>query len=207
MKKIPSVFIRDMKTKLLTEEVNPECQWVLDGEGIATKKFDGMACMIKDGVIYKRYDAKHGKTPPDGFIPCQEPDTVTGHWPGWVECDVDDFDSSSYDARIAEAYCGTIDIFNDDWEDGTYELCGPKVNTNREGLSKHELIKHGSVVYHEDSCCFNADQTDLSITKMKNRSLSFIKNFLGKIGSKNEGIVYHHPDGRMAKVKYKDFFR
>lgn len=224
MKKIPSVFIRDMQTKLLTTEVNPECQWVLDGEGIATKKFDGMACMIKDGFIYKRYDAKRGKTPPEGFIPCQEPDAVTGNCPGWVECDVHDNKHQSYDTRIAEAYF-EIDVFNDDWEDGTYELCGPKVNTNREGLSEHKLIKHGSAIALENKLikkgmvqdCLRTSSKVLSVnTAGKNifdytndftcRTFETIKNSLFDLGAQNEGIVYHHPDGRMAKVKYKDFF-
>jgi hypothetical protein len=86
MKKIISLFQRDRDGgRLVRNEVTPGAEWVLEGEGVATKKWDGTACLIKDGKLYKRYDAKNGKTPPEGFIPAQEPDEKTGHWPGWLE--------------------------------------------------------------------------------------------------------------------------
>ena len=34
MKKIPTLFKRDpVNRSLVTREVNPDCQWVIDGEG------------------------------------------------------------------------------------------------------------------------------------------------------------------------------
>src|SRR5688572_32673379 len=86
MKKIISLFQRNYETdRLVRDEVTPGAEWVINGEGVATRKWDGTCCMIKEGVLYKRYDAKHGKTPPEGFLPAQEPDPVTGHWPGWLK--------------------------------------------------------------------------------------------------------------------------
>ena len=188
MKKIPSVFIRDKKTHFFTMEVNPECQWVLDGEGIATEKFDGTCCMIKDGVIYKRYDAKHGKTPPEGFIPAQEPDSITGHWPGWIEC----YRNNPNDKYHFEAF-----DLKKKWKDGTYELCGPKINTNRENLDSHILYKHGMSTYFEPLGIKRTyDSIQMYVLKIKGET-PFLTNV--------EGIIFHHPDGRMAKVKYKDF--
>jgi len=35
--------------------------------------------MVKDGVLFKYYDARKGKMPPTGFVPAQGPDPVTGH--------------------------------------------------------------------------------------------------------------------------------
>lgn len=190
MKKIPSVFIRDMATMLLTEEVTPGCEWVLEGEGRATKKWDGTAIMVDSTndsrTVYKRYDAKHGKTPPPGFIPCQEPDTKSGHWPGWIVADK----TKPEDKWIFEA----LDNEEHTLAAGTYELCGPRINTNREKLTEHKLIKHGSLEFVE-------------VLRSGKRTYESIKAFLIALTLCNEGIVYHHSDGRMAKVKYRDFFR
>ena len=70
MEKIISLFQRNYETdRRVRNEVVPGAEWVLAGEGVATRKFDGTCCMIKDGVLWKRFDAKRGKTPPDGFMP------------------------------------------------------------------------------------------------------------------------------------------
>ena len=56
--------------------------FVLKGDIIARGKSKVGFCAIIDGKFYKRYDAKKGKTPPEGAIPCQDaPDPVTGHFP------------------------------------------------------------------------------------------------------------------------------
>lgn len=65
MKKIRCLFEREFtgkdKAKLL-RSVTPGCEWVLSGEGRATRKFDGTASMVKNGELYMRYDAKKWKT-------------------------------------------------------------------------------------------------------------------------------------------------
>ena len=88
MKKISTLFLKDpIDLGRVTNVVNPENQWVFDDEGIATRKYDGAACAIIDSELYKRYDVKKGRQVPDGAIPCQEPDMITGHHPHWVKCD------------------------------------------------------------------------------------------------------------------------
>lgn len=85
MKKIPTLFEREYKDHKVVKvlpKVHPGMEWVLEGEGIATVKYDGSCCAVIDGKFYKRYDCKKGKVPPEGFIPCCEPDKITGHWPG-----------------------------------------------------------------------------------------------------------------------------
>jgi len=75
VKKIISLYQRNYDTdRLVRNEVVPGAKWVLAGEGIATRKFDGTCCMVRDGKLYKRYDAKKGKTPPVGFEPAQDYD-------------------------------------------------------------------------------------------------------------------------------------
>lgn len=177
MKKIPCLFIRDFETGKITRDVNPAAMWVLSGEGVATRKFDGTCCLIRGGRLYKRFDAKKGRVPPAGFEPAQEPDEVTGHWPGWVP--VGDERDSKYHR---EAFEGR------EWTDGTYELCGPKINGNPEGFSLHTLVPHG--------------QEFFSVL----RDFDNLKSYFSREpGSMIEGIVFHHTDGRMVKIRRKDF--
>lgn len=174
MQKMKTVFVIDRETRKATDEVQVE--WVINGEGTATIKHDGTSCMVRDGKLFKRYDAKNGKSAPEGAIPCEPaPDPKTGHWPHWVEVDPADPASRWH----AEAFAGGH------FEDGTYELVGPKVQGNRYGLTRHELWKHGSVVVEVE------------------RTLEALVDWLR--ANNHEGLVFHHPDGRMAKVRRKDF--
>lgn len=179
MKKIASLFQRNYDgDRLVRDEVVPGSEWVIAGEGTATRKWDGMALRIKDGEFYKRYDAKQGRTPPPGFEPAQpQPDAETGHWPGWVK-----MEQGKELQRVLAAATGTE-------SDGTYEFCGPTVGTrhgaNPEGLTEHLLIPHG------------VDFLDAP------RTYAELKAWLAD--RRIEGIVWHHPDGRMVKIKRADF--
>ena len=174
MRKIPSLFCRNYEgDRQVRDEVVPGSEWVSVGEGKATRKFDGTPCMVRDGKLYRRYDVKKGCIAPPGFEACQVPDEVTGHQPGWIP--VGDGPDSVW---FREAFDGQTD--------GTYELCGPKVNGNPERFSVHVLVRHGALVV--DNCP---------------RDFAGIRAFLAK--TPIEGIVWHHPDGRMVKIKRRDF--
>jgi hypothetical protein len=174
MKKIPSLFKRDYEgNHLVYNEVVPGAEWVLACEGVATRKYDGTAAMVRDGRLFKRFDVKKGRTQPEGFESSQEPDPVTGHWPGWVPVG-----EGPDDKWFREAELPT--------EDGTYELCGPKVQGNPEGFETHVLVPHGSEVLEDCPRDFEGIRALLSSSHI-------------------EGIVWHHPDGRMVKIKAKDF--
>lgn len=133
MKKIPSLFVRDYESEghPLTRNVTPGCEWVIAGEGVATRKWDGTCCMIRNRSFYKRYDVKKGRSVPSNFIPAQEPDPITGHWPGWLPVGF-----GPEDRYFREAYDASL-------PDGTYELVGPKIGGNPEGYPVHTLIPHG----------------------------------------------------------------
>ena len=65
MQKIPTLFQRDPEDmKRVLREVNPECQWVLDGEGVATRKFDGTCVMFDHEGWWVRREIKPGKQAP-----------------------------------------------------------------------------------------------------------------------------------------------
>jgi len=137
MKKIPTLFKREnsLPNNPVKSEITPGCEWVLEGEGTATHKWDGTCCLSKEGVLYKRYDAKQGKTPPDGFIPVQDPDPITGHWPGWLQVT-----SAAEDKYFMQGWHNSYATLGNPIPEGTYELIGPKVNSNKDGVQEHILI-------------------------------------------------------------------
>jgi hypothetical protein len=192
MRKIPCVFKRDFsnpRAPKILNEVTPGCEWVLSGEGVATVKHDGSACLIKDGQLFKRYDAKRGKEPPTGFVPAQEPDAITGHWPGWVPVDVRNPEPSDVWHALAWYITNEDRIIGDD----TFELCGPRVNNNHDGLATYQLIRHGC-----------AEIAPSMLGKHEFESLrSFLENF------PHEGIVFWRErgnvDGDMAKLTRENF--
>lgn len=73
--------------------------------------------------------------------------------------------------------------------DGTYELVGPKIQGNPEGYPEHTLVAHKDADQYPDFP----------------RTFEAIKERL--YAEKIEGVVWHHPDGRMVKIKRKDFWR
>lgn len=183
MKKIISLFQRNYDgDRLVRDEIVPGAEWVAAGEGVATRKWDGTCCLIKGAQIYKRYDAKHGKTPPPGFIPAQEPDPVTGHHPGWLKCDPAKPEDKWHFEGLKHWLENTQNYV---MADKTFELCGPRINGNPEKLERHTLIPHGM------------EKLDAP------RTFSSLKLWLEH--QSIEGVVWHHPDGRMVKIKRKDF--
>lgn len=139
MKKIPTLFTRvyeNHKIVGIKDEITSGCEEAFL-HGRATVKVDGSCCVIIDDKFYKRYDAKKGKKPPAGAIPCCDPDPVTGHWPHWVE--VGDWPADKW---FAEAFNNSRKA-GLDWEEGTYEAIGPHFQGNPYGLKNDILIKHG----------------------------------------------------------------
>lgn len=180
MKKTVSLFQRNYDgDRLVRDELVPGAEWVAAGEGLATRKHDGTSCMWKDGRLWKRHELKAGKTAPVGFVPAQEPDSVTSDVPGWVPVG-----DGPEDARHREGLAHHLGYAQ--MEDGTYELCGPKVHGNPERKPVHMLIRHGCEVLDDAPRTYDALASYLA-----NKDI--------------EGIVWHHPDGRMVKIKGKDY--
>ncbi len=183
MKKLSTLFKKDPNDLgRVINEVNPENEWVFT-HGVPTRKFDGTSCAIIDGELYKRYDAKRNKKGvkkpiPEGAIPCQEPDSKSGHHPHWIKCDREDNSNKWHFVAFDNL---------SDKEDGTYELCGEKVQSNPEKIEGHKLIKHG-----------------IERLSLEDNSFEYIKQYLSE--NDIEGIVFHHiEDGRMCKIRKSDF--
>lgn len=179
MQKIPTLFLRSAPDpKYVVNEVHPLCRWVLDGEGTATRKYDG-TCINYDGTRWwGRREVKPDKKAPAGFVEVHF-DLVTGKAMGW-----EPIEQSAYSKYVIEAHGNHP---GRGFLTGTYELCGPRVNGNPEGFDRHILIRH------DDAERFVAP-----------RDFDQLAEWMAAI--RFEGIVWHHPDGRMAKLKRRDFF-
>ncbi len=179
MKKIPTLFDRDWggNPGFVVSDVNPLCQWVINGEGSAYRKIDG-TCARFDGVLWwKRREIKKGKPVPEGFVQEQH-DPETGKTFGWLCIGHD-----PEDRWFNEAIENTPDP-----KTGTYELIGPKVQGNTEGEAAHIFV------HHDDASLVFEDVP---------RSFEELRAWFA--GKNIEGLVFKHPDGRMAKIKKRDF--
>ena len=218
MQKMSTLFEKDPNNlSRVIDKVAPENMWVFEDEGVqATRKFDGTSCAIIGGKLYKRYmvrchkDVRNCRPIPDGAIPCSDLGVVeieTG-WSHWIPCDrdnpADKYHWEGYDNLlkphfpVGQSVQESIDtedsLMKSGKFDGSYELCGPKVQNNPEGLEEHILIRHGVVGWPH----------------YNDRTFEDFKNFLEEMNI--EGIVFHHPDNepndpnnRYCKLRKTDF--
>lgn len=180
MKKIPTLFKRDFSNNgIIIDEYSDGTEWVLNGEGTATRKYDGTNVMVRGGKLYKRYELKAGKEAPYGFEVADR-DETTGKTMGYVEVG-----NGNEDKWHREAVGDPDHV---DLPDGVYELLGPKVQGNPEKSGKHYLhdFMRNAEVYENVPTGFN----DLK-QWLEDKDI--------------EGIVWHHADGRMVKIKKKDY--
>ena len=175
MRKIPTLFIRSDNHGLVTDVVNPDCAWVLNGEGFATRKFDGTCTMLDgDGIWWARREIKPGQEIPDNFVHVNT-DEFTGKIMGWIP-----MEDSSF-----------VKWFNDVKDkpilSGTYELCGPKIQSDPDGFGEHVLIPHGKNIVEAE------------------RTYEGIKNWI--MANPFEGLVFWYDEQgtKMAKIKKKDY--
>lgn len=206
MKKIPTLFERQFENHKITGILPKPAEgleWVLDkdrmlkGEIVPTVKYDGSCCALIDGLLYVRYDAKRGKKPPEGAIPCCEPDPVTGHHPHWVRADGnpaykwyararDYFFSDHEITKFEEESKSFKEVYKikQDYKSVfypisrpiTFEAVGKHFNGNPYGLDFDTLIEHGN------------HKIDVSSTKNELWHFDGIRKYLEE--NNVEGIVF-----------------
>lgn len=179
MKKIPTLFVRVFENHRVVDvkdEITPGCEkaFML---GKATIKLDGSCCAVINGEAYKRYDAKKGKKPPAGAIPCCDADPVTGHHPHWVKVDPE----NPSDKWFAKLMLPKLQHLND----GTYEAIGKHFNGNPYNDDGDYLIRHGM-------SCVEVERT-----------YAGIKNWLENHDM--EGLVFWLDGEPVCKIKRTDF--
>lgn len=193
MQKIPLLFRKDYENTQIYDKINPGSEWVLLEEGEATVKYDGTCTQIKHGVFYKRYDRKLNKQA------CRlRKQGYQGPWlledfkkapDGWESCEESpNFHTGHWPGWLPVGN-GPEDQYHREalngQSDGKYELVGPKVQRNRYNLQDHQLWRHGS--------------EEIEVRRDFDSIREWLKNH------QVEGIVFHHPDGRKAKIRRKDF--
>lgn len=195
MKKIPSLFERpegDLHG-ICIDKITPGCEWVINGEGRPTAKLDGSACAVINGKLYKRFDNSMRKgderiqktEPLEDWIHCGDT-SERGKFIYWIPITSQDY----YHQNAWEYNEGKF-------EDGTYELVGPKVQGNPHGFRNNLLIKHGEIglgTSMMNECPRYGENP---------RNYEDIKRYLEVTSW--EGIVWHHEDGRMCKITKSKF--
>lgn len=183
MEKIPTIFDRGENFKIINQP-RKGCEWVFAGEGRATEKLDGTNIRI---TVRAGHVVRVEKRRNPSKVQKQQ-----GVIDGWY-VDADEY--SKDDKWIFEAVRGT-DVHG--WPDAEHsaEALGPNIQGNPLRLPRHICAP------------FN-----LEIPAYVNvpRTYERLRQFLEKLeslfspGHLAEGIVFHHPDGRRAKIKRKDF--
>lgn len=177
MEKIPTLFVRNPDNmKLVTREVNPDAAWVLAGEGVPTVKKDGTNVRVT--VVSEKVTFVEKRRNPT------REEKANGAEPGYVEARRDD----PADRHIFAAVDNTHYI---GWPDGAWpcEALGPKIQGGVE--SPYPVLYPFALA-------------PISLPSWENpRTWGELLDYLGT--HEFEGIVWHHPDGRMAKIKRRDF--
>lgn len=191
MEKIPTLFLRsDVEPSRVVEEVTPGCEWVLAGEGYATRKWDGTNIRV---TIRRARDAQ-GLVLKDhtsiGIEKRRNPsreDRARGAEPGYVTA----HRSDPADKHIFAAVDATDFSL---WPDGLWpcEAVGPKIQGGVE--SDQPML----VPFSVPGWAIAQREGGLA-----SRSFESLASYLSP--GHFEGLVFHHPDGRMAKIKGRDF--
>lgn len=185
--KIPTIFERDWngdRSRVL-DEINPAAAWVFAGKGWPTIKLDGTCCLVRRGKLYKRRQVRIDQVSTVPGFELADIDDVTGKAVGWIL-----IGDGPEDQWHREAFAR-----HSEWRDGTYELCGPKIQSNAENWKEHGLLAHRvwSLVV----------RGGVDGNSPFERTFEGIRAWLADWPF--EGIVFHHEDGRMAKIKGLDF--
>lgn len=183
MEKIPTIFDRDDDFTVMNHP-RKGCEWVFAGEGVATEKLDGtnIRLTVRAGLVV-RVEKRRNPT---------KVQKAKGVLDGWY---VDTDERAPEDRWIFEAVRGTE---TESWPDGEHsaEALGPNIQGNELGLSKHVCVPFNLEVPSYESVA---------------RTYEGLRELLRGLDSRvspghlAEGIVFHHPDGRRAKIKRKDF--
>ncbi len=185
MNKIPCLFKRE-GAKVI-DKVTPGCEWVLAGEGKATEKLDGtnVRLTVRYGRLV-RVEKRRNPTRAQKALGIVHP---------WYT------DTSTDDPADKWILTAAHNTYTTHCPDGEHccEAIGPKIQGNPLGLELYVCV------------AFNLRSAYLSYLETRPRVFEDLKLTLEDLdsnyspGNLAEGIVFHHPDGRRAKIRRKDF--
>jgi hypothetical protein len=180
LNKIETIFDRGEDFKVI-DKIRDGCEWVFNGEGKATEKVDGqnVKVLFKDGKIIHVWKRRN---------PNKE-EKKLGIEPGYIDADQND----PQDKHIFRSVnnCKTI------LPDGEYpcEAFGGKIQGNPLEVEPNlYFFTMDPKVYENVPRNFEGLKVCLKY---------LVSHF--NPGKLAEGIVFHNPDGKMAKIKRRDF--
>jgi hypothetical protein len=146
MRRIPRAFLVDQTTGLLT--ARPAFAWFAAGRGIASRKWDGLPCLLAGsdygedaGTFYRGFSGAEAPTSAYGtFIRTSDP--ADPEVRGWVPVSGQVVEDALYAGALSALVNRGQPI-----PPGTYELVGPSIKDNPEGVDRTALWRHESVCY------------------------------------------------------------
>lgn len=183
MEKIPTIFDRGEDFRVIPRP-RAGCEWVFAGEGRPTEKLDGtnIRLTVRSGEVVR---VEKRRNP-------SKLQKAKGIVDGWY---VDADENAREDRWLYEA------VHNTDarsWPDGEHpcEALGPSIQGNPLGLDRHVCAPFNLEIPVYDAVDRSYDGLQRLLAALESRYAP---------GHLAEGIVFHHPDGRRAKIKRKDF--
>lgn len=183
MEKILTIFERGSDFKVI-DRVRAGCEWVFAGEGYATEKVDGTNVRLTIRAAQcVRVEKRRNPSKAQKRI---------GIVDGWYV----DAAAESQDDRWMYAAVKNTDFSA--WPDGEHacEAMGPKIQGNALGLEQHICVPFNLNVPRYDEIPRSYVEFQQALAELDSKFSP---------GHIAEGIVFHHPDGRRAKIKRKDF--
>lgn len=185
MEKIPTIFERDDRFHVV-DKPRAECDWVFAGAGRATEKLDGTNARltVRSGTIVR---VEKRRNP-------SKAQKAAGIVDGWY---VDSDENGAEDKWLREAAANTVVT---SWPDGEHsvEALGPRIQGNPLELDEHICVPFNLIVPDYQEAPRTYQELHDWLATLESRYAP---------GHLAEGVVFHHPDGRRAKIKRKDFAR
>lgn len=185
MEKIPTIFDRG-EGFAVVDKPRDGCGWVFAGEGVATEKLDGtnVRLTVRSGTLVRLEKRRNPS----------KAQKAAGIVDGWY---VDTDAGSAEDRWIREAAENT-DVTG--WPDGEHsvEALGPRIQGNPLGLDRHVCVPFNLQVPMFPDAPRTFAELGAWLAGLESR---FAPGHLA------EGVVFHHADGRRAKIKRKDYAR
>jgi len=196
MRKIPTIFIRNVEGKVV-DQWNYEAEWVRLGKGRATEKVDGtnVRVTVRAGEVVRlekrRNPTQHQKQ--KGIEPWytdahQDDPNDKWIWAAVAHTKIID-DRNLYENPLYLA--GEIILPDGEW---SCEAIGPGINNNPYRLANNVLYPFSFAPIYLDA----PREYDLLKRYFPHDSVLAPR-------CRMEGIVWHGQDGRMAKIKARDF--
>ena len=185
MRKIPTIFVRSEPDGRITDRPHPDCAWVFAGEGRATEKLDGtnVRLSVVGGKVVglekrrnpSRQDKANGIVEP-WYVPASQNEPADR----WI-----------WEAARRTSLAGVPD------GEHCAEALGPSIQGNPLKLPNH--------------LCVLFDLHPMPLEREIPTTFEGLRELLATLESRFSpgclaaGIVWHHADGRRAKIKRKDF--